>query len=53
MQMYKDSGLYGTVPVAVYSGTDAWNQLATSTDPGDMEMFREICNFVLESPLRH
>lgn len=53
MQMYKDSGLYGTVPVAVYSGTDAWNQLATSTDTGDMEMFREICNFVLESPLRH
>ena len=53
MQMYKDSGLYGTLPLAVYSGTDAWHQLASSNDPGDREMFREICTFITESPLKN
>ena len=52
MQMYKDSGLYGTLPLAVYSGTDAWHQLASSGDAGDKEMFREICTFITESPLK-
>lgn len=52
MEMYRNTGLYGVNPIAVYSGTDAWNQLATSKDAGDMEMFREICNFITESPLK-
>ena len=52
MQMYRDSGLYGTLPLAVYSGTDAWHQLATSADAGDKEMFREICTFIIQSPLK-
>ncbi|MBR6305911.1 MAG: DUF4855 domain-containing protein [Bacteroidales bacterium] len=52
MDAYKDAGLYGVNPIAVYSGTDAWNQLATSSDAGDKEMFREICTFIQESPLK-
>ena len=52
MQMYRDSGLYGELPVAVYSGTDAWHQLATSEDPEDKAMFREICTFIVDSPLK-
>lgn len=52
MDSYKNAGLYGVFPIAVYSGTDAWNQLATSSDASDNEMFREICNFITQSPLR-
>ena len=52
MNMYRESGNYGKYPIAVYSGTDAWNQLATSPDSGDKEMLREICNFITQSPLR-
>lgn len=52
MDTYKDTGLYGVLPLAVYSGTDAWHQLATSSDPEDQAMFREICNFIIDSPLK-
>ncbi|MBQ6199111.1 MAG: DUF4855 domain-containing protein [Bacteroidales bacterium] len=52
MQSFKDTSLYGLLPIAVYSGTDAWNQLATSTEQGDIDMFREICSFIYESPLK-
>ena len=49
MQTYKDTGLYGQIPVAVYSGTDAWHQLASSADPADIEMFHDICQFIIDS----
>ena len=49
---YKDSGLYGVLPLAVYSGTDAMHQLASSPDSGDRAMYEEICDFILQSPLR-
>ncbi len=52
MQMYRDSGMYGQQPLAVYSGTDAWHQLASSTDEGDRAMLRDLCNFILDSPLK-
>ena len=52
MEAYKDTGLYGVLPLALYSGTDAWHQLATSSDPGDQAMFREICTFIMDSPLK-
>ncbi len=49
---YKQTGLYGTVPVAVYSGTDAMHQLAVSPDPGDRQMYHELCHFIIDSPLK-
>lgn len=52
MDAYRDSGLYGYLPIAVYSGTDAWHQLAVSKDPGDMKMFEDICQFIVNSPLK-
>ena len=52
MQTYKDSGLYGVIPLAVYSGTDAMHLLATSTDPGDREMYHDLCQFIIGSPLK-
>lgn len=52
MQAYKDSGLYGVLPIAVYSGTDAMHQLASSKDEGDRQMYEEICRFIVESPLK-
>lgn len=52
MQAYKDSGLYGVLPVAVYSGTDAMHQLASSRDAGDRQMYEEICRFIIDSPLK-
>jgi len=52
MQMYRDSGLYGTLPIAVYSGTDAMHQLATSADAGDKQMYRDLCEFIIGSPLK-
>ena len=52
MDMYVHSGLYGQLPIAVYSGTDAWNQLATSTYPEDRKMFLDLCSFISQSPLK-
>ena len=52
MQAYKDTGLYGVLPIAVYSGTDAWHQLAVSQDSGDSEMFLEICRFITQSAMK-
>lgn len=52
MQAYKDTGLYGEIPVAVYSGTDAWHQLATSADAGDREMFHDLCQFIIGSSIK-
>jgi len=52
MQSYKETGLYGILPIAVYSGTDAMHQLATSTDSGDREMYHDLCQFIIGSPLK-
>lgn len=52
MQSFKETGLYGILPIAVYSGTDAMHQLATSTDSGDREMYNELCQFIIGSPLK-
>ena len=52
MQAYKDTGLYGVLPLAVYSGTDAMHQLAISADAGDREMYHDLCQFIIGSPLK-
>lgn len=52
MQALKDAGLYGTAPIAVYSGSNAWTQLATSPLPQDQALYRELCEFILRNPLR-
>ncbi len=48
----KSSGIYGRSPMALYSGTDALNQLAVSPLPGDREMYHKLGRFITESPLK-
>ena len=52
MQAYRDSGLYGVLPLAVYSGTNAMHELAASPDPGDQDMYHDLCQFIIGSPLK-
>lgn len=49
---YKESGLYGVLPLAVYFGTDAMHQLASSKDIDDIAMYHELCSFIIDSPLK-
>ena len=53
LRRFKEAGLYGVAPLALYSGSDALTQLATSPDPSDVALYREICTFIADSPLRH
>ena len=48
----KSSGVYGTRPIALYSGTDAMHQLAVSKLPGDRQMYEKLCEFIIASPLK-
>lgn len=52
MQAYEETGLYGVLPLAVYSGTDAMHELAISADPGDRDMYHDLCQFIIGSPLK-
>ena len=47
MEEYKDAGLYGKGSIALYSGSNALTQLATSPCPGDQALYHDICRFVL------
>lgn len=53
LRRFREAGLYGTAPLALYSGSDALTQLAASPDPEDVALYREICTFIADSPLRH
>ncbi|MBQ3722635.1 MAG: DUF4855 domain-containing protein [Bacteroidales bacterium] len=48
----RESGVYGTRPIALYSGTDALHQLANSTLPDDRTTYHKLCHFIIESPLK-
>ena len=52
MDAYKAAGLYGKRPVALYSGSNALWQLAQSKENDDIAMYRELCRFISENPLR-
>ena len=49
----KASGVYGTRSIALYSGTDAMQQLADSPLPGDRAMYHKLGHFIIESPLKN
>ena len=53
LRQFKAAGLYGIAPLALYSGSNALTQLATSPCPEDVALYREICTFIADSPLRH
>ena len=47
MQEFKDAGFYGKKSIALYSGTNAFTQLATSPDSSDQALYNEICEFII------
>ena len=52
MSAFKDAGLYGKRRIALYSGSNALYQLATSKENDDIAMYLELCRFISENPLR-
>ena len=47
MQEYKEAGFFGQKSIALYSGSNAFTQLAVSPFPEDRALYDEICRFVL------
>ena len=47
MKNYKGAGLFGKGSIALYSGSNALTQLATSPVPEDQALYRDICRFIL------
>lgn len=48
----QSSHVYGQRPLALYSGTDALHQLANSPLAGDQAMYHQLCQFIIDSPLK-
>ena len=47
MQEFKDAGFYGKRSIALYSGSNALTQLATSPVAEDRKLYDDICRFIL------
>ena len=47
MKEYKDAGLYGSGSIALYSGSNAFTQLAESPLEEDQKLYNELCEFVI------
>lgn len=48
-QAAKDYDIYGKKPIVLYSGSDAMNELANSKAEEDIEIYRELCEFILDA----
>ena len=49
MEEYRQAGFMGTKSIALYSGSNAFTQLASSPLPQDRALYDDICRFVLEN----
>lgn len=49
MQQFKDAGFVGKKSIALYSGTNAFTQLALSTEEADRVLYNEICEFIIQN----
>ena len=49
IQEFKDAGFLGSKSIALYSGSNALTQLASSPLPQDRALYNDICAFVLEN----
>lgn len=47
MQRFKDSGFYGNKSIALYSGSNALTQLASSPEACDQALYNDLCRFIL------
>lgn len=52
MQKCKDYGIYGNRMLVLYTGTNAWVELANSTAELDRKLYHETSKFFLLSPLK-
>lgn len=52
MDGFRSGGLYGKERIALYSGSNAMFQLATSKENDDIAMYLELCHFISDNPLR-
>lgn len=52
MDGYRAAGLYGQYPLALYSGSNALYQLANSAENDDIAMYRQLCRYIIQNPLR-
>lgn len=52
MQGFKDYNYYGERPIALYSGSNAMYQLASSSVQADKDMYLELCRFIADNPLK-
>lgn len=52
LEWARSSGVYGSRSIALYSGTDAMEQLADSPLPGDRETYHKLGHFLIENPLK-
>lgn len=49
LRRYREAGLMGKGSIALYSGSNALTQLATSPLPQDKALYDELCRFALEN----
>ncbi len=47
MQQFKEAGFFGQKSIALYSGSNALTQLASSALPQDRALYDDICRFIL------
>mgnify|MGYP000123303430 CR=1 FL=1 len=52
MRHAKETGVYGSRPIAYYHGTNGFYDLWASPDAEDRELFHELCRFIVGNPLR-
>lgn len=52
MRYAREKGIYGSRPFACYHGTNGFYDLATSTDVEDRALYVELCDFIVNNPLR-
>ena len=48
----KRRNIYGKRPFAYYHGTNGFYDLHASDDEADRELFDELCQFIINNPLR-
>lgn len=48
----REKGIYGSRPFAYYHGTNGLYDLATSADAEDRALYAELCDFIVNNPLR-
>lgn len=53
MQKCKEYGIYGNRMIVLYSGSNAWVELAESSAAKDQDLYHETAGFLLLSPLKN